>query len=215
MRSANIPRLLLAVAWALACVPALGQRVEIPTPLPNSGMPPSPADAGPAPMASLEGTIQTNPAPWDPYAVPGTATPSLLSQDPYIQSGTFAGTGATFTSMRRLVDDLRVESLWMPGNADTEMGITDLDLSVTFAIPFLYNTETPLRVKSAFAFHWWTGPAGRTGRSARAGLRLVSRSKLEPAGHRMAQRRVVGQRRRLLRLQEGDAARAFAFRARA
>jgi hypothetical protein len=141
-------------------VPAVAQRVQLPSTLPSPGLAPSPAEAGPAPMATLEGTIQPPPADWDPYATPETGPPALLPEDPYLQVGPPAAVGGTFTTMRRLLDEVRLDYLWMPGTAADEFGIHDLELSARFAIPFLYNTETPLLVTPGFAFHWWNGPAG-------------------------------------------------------
>jgi hypothetical protein len=40
------------------------------------------------------------------------------------------------------------------------MGIHDVELTSTFAIPFLYNPDTPLLVTPGFAVHYWNGPTG-------------------------------------------------------
>lgn len=165
MKTATAAGVLLAVLWAVFCVPALGQRVQFPStvapaepgPAP-ADIGPAPADIGPAPAATLEGTIQPPPPDWDPYATPGVTQPSLLPQDPYLQYGPPGGFGGTFTRMRRLLEEVRFDYVWMPGSAANELGINDLELSATFAIPFLYNTETPLLVTPGFAIHYWNGP---------------------------------------------------------
>jgi hypothetical protein len=149
-----------AVLWAVACTAALGQqRVQFPSTLPSDGLAPPAAVIGPAPTATLEGTIRPPSVDWDPYATPGMGPPTLLPEDPYLQLGPSGGYGGTFTTVRRFLDELRFDYLWMPGNAARELGIQDLELSATFAIPVLYNTETPLLVTSGFAFHWWAGPS--------------------------------------------------------
>ena len=159
VKTASVPCVLLAVVWAVGGVPALGQRVEFPSTLPSPGPAPSPAEAGPAPMATLEGTIQPPAVDWDPYATPQTAPPTLLPEDPYFQVGPPGSFGGTFTTMRRFLDELRFDYVWIPGNASNEFGINDLEFSATFAIPLLYNTETPVLVTPGFAFHLWNGPA--------------------------------------------------------
>jgi len=159
VKTATVPCVLLAVVLAVAGVPARAQRVQFPTELPSSAPVPAPAAVGPAPTATLEGTIQPPSVDWDPYATPGTAPPSLLPEDPYFQAGPPGAVGGTFTTMRRFLDKLRLDYVWMPGTAANEFGINDVDLSATFAIPVLYNTETPLLVTPGFAFHLWNGPA--------------------------------------------------------
>ncbi len=159
MKTATLPCLLLAGIWAVGCGPALGQRVEFPSTLPSTEVTPSTPEASPAPAATLEGTIQPPPADWDPYATPGAAPPALLPEDPYLQTSPPITYGGTFTTMRRALDEVRFDYLWMPGTAADEFGIHDLELSATFAIPFLYNTETPLLVTPGFAFRFWNGPA--------------------------------------------------------
>lgn len=162
--------MLLAVLWAMACAPVLGQRIRIPSTLTSS---PGPAPSavvtdpgtsgvitGPAPVAELEGTIQPPSVDWDPFATPEMgAPPALLPEDPYLQFGPPGQFGGTFTTMRRFLDELRFDYVWMPGNAAREFGINDLEVSATFAIPLLYNTETPLLVTPGFAFHFWDGPS--------------------------------------------------------
>jgi hypothetical protein len=159
VNTAHLPRVLLAVVCATASAPALAQRVQLPSMLPSVDPVSSPVMSAPAPIATFEGGIQAPAADWDPYALPGsTPAPSLLPEDPYLQSESPLTVGGTFTTMRRFLDEVRMDYVWMPGTTANEFGINDLDLSATFAIPFLYNTETPLLVTPGFAFHWWNGP---------------------------------------------------------
>jgi hypothetical protein len=109
-------------------------------------------------MATLEGTIQPPSADWDPYAPPGSTPPSLLPQEPYLTPSPFSSPEGVYTTMRRFLDEIRLDYVWMPGDAEKELGINDVELGATFAIPFLYNTETPLLVTPGFAIHYWQGP---------------------------------------------------------
>jgi len=149
--------------WLLLGEPLWGQRVQFATPdaLPASPAP-APATVGPGPTATFDGTIQAPPPQWDPYATPGGVPAPLLPQDPYLQfgsPGTLAPPGTTFERMQKFLQSVQLDYVWMPGNAQREFGIHDADLSATFAIPFLYNTETPLLVTPGFAFNAWHGPS--------------------------------------------------------
>ncbi|MHC4181329.1 MAG: hypothetical protein ACYSWU_27850 [Planctomycetota bacterium] len=160
VKTARVPGVLLAVLWTVTCGSALGQRERfpstLPSTLPSDYAPPAPGAVGPAPMATFEGTIQPPPADWDPYGTPGTAPPTMLPEDPYFQYGAPGGYGGTFTTMRRLLDEVRFDYVWMPGTAANELGINDVELSATFTIPF---TAKPILVTPGFAARWWNGPA--------------------------------------------------------
>ncbi len=150
---------------AVVAVPASAQRVQFPSavPPPPYNVAPSPAVVGPGPTATFDGTIQPPPAQWDPYATPGATPPPLLPQDPYFQYGgpsTVGPQGTTFQRVQKFVQEVRLDYVWMPGNGQKEFGINDIELNVTFAIPFLYNTETPLLVTPGFAINLWNGPSG-------------------------------------------------------
>ncbi|HID77882.1 MAG TPA: hypothetical protein EYP56_18030 [Planctomycetaceae bacterium] len=62
----------------------------------------------------------------------------------------------------RFRQEVRFEHTWMPGDGPEELGIHDFHLHGTFAIPFLYNTETPLLVTPGFGLHLWNGPSSPT-----------------------------------------------------
>jgi len=109
-------------------------------------------------MATFDGTIQAPPPNWDPFATPGTQSPTLLPQDPYFPGGVTGPPGSTLATMQRLLDELRVEHVWMPGDGSTEFGLHDIEASATFAVPFLYNSRDPLLVTPGFAIHAWNGP---------------------------------------------------------
>jgi hypothetical protein len=125
----------------------------------------------PAPNAMLEGGIQPPGPQWDPYAAPGTGQPTLLPQDPYLSSGGLGGMGGVeqgsfIGKMQRLLRLLRLDYVWMPGGGSEEMGVNDIDTSATFAIPFLYNSQSPLLITPGFGITLFNGPTGPPGSTA-------------------------------------------------
>jgi hypothetical protein len=64
----------------------------------------------------------------------------------------------TVQTMRKFLQEVGLDYIWMPGNGPEELGIHDVDLNASFAIPFLYNPDTPLVVTPGFAIHYWNGP---------------------------------------------------------
>jgi len=109
----------------------------------------------PGPSATFQGGIQP-PTTWDPYGTPGVQPAPLFPQDPYL-AGPGYPTG-TVATMRRFLQEMRLDYVWMPGSGPEELGIHDADLSATFAVPFFYNQQTPLLVTPGFAFQLWNGP---------------------------------------------------------
>jgi hypothetical protein len=101
--------------------------------------------------------VQPPPANWDPYATPGAAaTTPLLPQDPYFQSVT---PPVSFTAMQRFVQHIDADYHWFAGSGNNELGINDVDVSVTCALPMFFNSATPLQITPGFAFHFWQPPA--------------------------------------------------------
>ncbi len=144
---------------------AQSPRMQFPSSVPAAQPIPNPLPGTAVPTATLDGTIQSLPPGWDPYAPPGSAPPALFPQDPYLPyggpyggAGDGASPGGTYATMRRFLDELRFDYVWIPGTAPDELGVHDVELSATFAIPFLYNTQTPLLVTPGFAIHYWNGP---------------------------------------------------------
>ena len=66
--------------------------------------------------------------------------------------------GGVTEKMQRLLDELRVDYVYVAPLGDKKFGVQDLDLSASFAFPFLYNDKTPIYVTPGFTFHWWDGP---------------------------------------------------------
>ncbi len=95
--------------------------------------------------------------------MPGTAPQPLFSQDPYLppMTGGYGAPGSNepvYTTMTRLLDELRVDYVWMPGNSAKEMGINDMEFTSTFAFPLFYNPETPLLITPGFGLTLFNGP---------------------------------------------------------
>lgn len=105
----------------------------------------------PAPSATLDGTIQPLAPGWDPYAGPGTQPPALLPQGGYIQPD------GMMAQPQRLLDEIRFDYTFLNGNSAQELGVDSLELSATFAFPFLYNAA-PLLITPGFAVHYFEGP---------------------------------------------------------
>jgi hypothetical protein len=120
---------------------------------------PGPSAINPAgPSAAFQGNIQTAPG-WDPYGLPGAQQPTLLPQDPYLPTTpTLPSTGGTFTTMTKFLQEVRLDAVYIPGKASNELGVNAFDLSATFALPFFYNTQTPLLVTPGFSMELWNGP---------------------------------------------------------
>ena len=122
------------------------------------------------PAAAFDGTIDPVSPDWDAYASPGSMPPpGLMSSDPYMQygaPGAVAGGGVVgvsqnaYGTMKRLFQSAQFDYVWMPGNAEKEFGINDVELSATFMVPLTGNLETPFLVTPGFAVHYWAEPGG-------------------------------------------------------
>lgn len=109
------------------------------------------------PTATLDGTIAPPPS-FDPYSTSGAQTPPVYGVDPVY--GDFPHQDGPV--QQRLLQQIAFDYLWMAGS-NSQLGINDLELSATFAMPFFYNTRTPLLVTPGFAIHYWNGPIAPSG----------------------------------------------------
>jgi hypothetical protein len=91
----------------------------------------------------------------DAYATPGNTPSPLLAQDPYFKYGS---PGIPMAAMTKFVQDIRLDYHWFLGHGERELGINNIDLSATFAIPFLNNPNTPLLITPGFGMQLWEGP---------------------------------------------------------
>ena len=160
---------LVAALVMVVATPAFGQRVQFPSPDPSVQGPP----------VTFDGTVQPAPA-WDPYS-PATTTPKpyyaapppgavapqqppalFPSGVPWRQDpGTYAypqpngGVG----QWQRFLKEIRFETTWLAGDHTSDnLDINTVELNATFAVPFFYNTESPLLVTPGFAVHYFEGP---------------------------------------------------------
>jgi hypothetical protein len=65
--------------------------------------------------------------------------------------------------MQQFLQEIRADNVWMPGRKFNELGVDDLDISATFAVPFLEGPQAPLLITPGFAFHFWNGPVSQPG----------------------------------------------------
>ncbi|MDW8078281.1 MAG: hypothetical protein RMJ16_05285 [Thermoguttaceae bacterium] len=111
------------------------------------------------PSTTGPGTVPSNPPPnWDPFAPPGTMPPSELISEP--ATGTiFPQIQETWNQAKRFLETVGIDALWMPGDGAEELGLTDVELTATFAVP-VFQLEWPLLITPGFAFQFWNGPEG-------------------------------------------------------
>ncbi len=136
------------------------------------------------PPATFGGGVQPAAPTWDPYnpgatapeAVPYYAAPPagpVVPQEPTAlfpggvpwrqEPGTyaFAQPDGSIAKLQRFLREVRVEYTWLAGNARQEVkdfDVNTVELNATFAIPFLYNTESPLLITPGFAVNYFEGP---------------------------------------------------------
>ena len=152
-----------ASPYSVAPASPYGTAPSITSPYPNaSTMSSVPVTQGSVagPVATFQNNAVVPPTTWDPYAPPGSvAAPSLLPTDAYPVVPTM-----DFTQVnewrQKFLDEVRIDYYFIPARGSKRFGTNDLELSSTFAFPFLYNEKTPLKVTPGFAFHWWEGPMG-------------------------------------------------------
>ena len=145
-------RALWAMLIVLSASTAWGQRAQFTTPIPQPA-PTYPAYTQPAPGAVLDGTIQPVDPNWDPYADPTLQAPTLVPP----QGNIYLQPDGNFGQRERLVQQVRMEATYLHGDGGDELGVTDVETSVTIAYPLVYGVA-PLLLTPGFAFHFWDGP---------------------------------------------------------
>jgi len=137
----------MAAVVMFAATVAFGQRVQFPSQVPEGSPYTAPAVSTPAPTLGPPTT-----GAWDPYSAAPAQTPPY--GDPAVgaveQPNTFIGNATRF------FQQVTFDSTYIFGNNQgTNLGITDLETSATFAIPIFKN---PFLVTPGFAAHIWNGP---------------------------------------------------------
>ena len=179
IRIARITCCLCSAAWVLASAPAMAQmgtpsgfpqrwirplrRLPIPphhhvfagsVPCPGIAPTPDPMAVGPAPMTTLNGTIQA-PPPWAPYAHRERARRAYCPRGPYLDWGNPA---ATMAQVQRFIPgSAPIITIFAP-EGSKPLGFNEIELTSTLAIPFLRNAQTPLLITPGFATYFWQGP---------------------------------------------------------
>jgi hypothetical protein len=64
----------------------------------------------------------------------------------------------SMAAVQRLIQHVDLDYHWFAGHGSQELGINDVELSVTCAVPMFFNSATPLLITPGFACHWWEGP---------------------------------------------------------
>jgi hypothetical protein len=135
----------------------MGQRVQFPSTIAAD----SPFATVPPPGAALQGTIvPSSPPVWDPYADAAHQPPALLPHAGAVPPPPMAcppGMAMPAGQSQRLLQQVRIENTWLAGSGSDGFNVNDIDLSASFAFPFMYN-PAPLLVTPGFAFHFWDGP---------------------------------------------------------
>jgi hypothetical protein len=130
------------------------------------------------PPATFGGVPATPPPAWDAYAPPPAAAPtySPYSPSPYAPpplatQPIFPGSSApapypqqggfyeTIQQPLKFLQEVRGRYTWLPqwGSGSNVLGVNDVEVSATFAVPFFYN-QSPLLITPGFATHFWQGP---------------------------------------------------------
>jgi hypothetical protein len=78
-------------------------------------------------------------------------------------TGTYAiaSPDGSIAQLQRLLKEVRFEYTWLAGNTEKnarDFDVNTVELNATFAIPFLYNTASPLLVTPGFAINYFEGP---------------------------------------------------------
>jgi len=126
--------------------PTAGQTVAPPyTPPPAGGVAP-PYGAPPTGSPYTAAPYASPPygaTPYDPNVVP--------------PPGSLPPAGEFFAQPTRFLQVLEVDNTWLAPGGGQGLGVDDLELSASFAIP-LFAAWSPFIVTPGFAFHWWNGP---------------------------------------------------------
>ncbi len=126
-----------------------------------------------APVATLNGNVQPPPANWDPFAPPGTpVAPQLPPQDQYYNTQPCPPPGPftlppVLATPYRFLQDVSLDYAWFAGHGSSpsELGINDINLKSTFALPMPFfqppapEAPRPLLITPGFAWHYWDGPS--------------------------------------------------------
>jgi hypothetical protein len=95
--------------------------------------------------------------PQQPGALFPSGTPFGWQKGAYV----YQGPDGTVTQLQRFLQNVGFEYTWLAAFKDDDekkFEINKVELWSTFGVPFLYNTESPLRVTPGFAVNYLEGP---------------------------------------------------------
>lgn len=61
-------------------------------------------------------------------------------------------------SMTKFLQRVYLDYHWFAGNGENQLGINDIGVGATFALPLFKNVETPFLITPGFGLHLWSGP---------------------------------------------------------
>ena len=115
--------------------------------------PASPSPYAPPATAPAYGTPYSSAPPADPFAT--TSQPLFPGSGPTWPQGE---PWASVQQTMRFMQEIRLRATWLADfGGDDALGVTDVELSATFAWPLFYN-QSPLLITPGFAVHYWDGP---------------------------------------------------------
>lgn len=61
-------------------------------------------------------------------------------------------------AMTKFMQRVYLDYHWFAGNGENQLGINDIGVGATFALPLFNNAETPFLITPGFGLHLWSGP---------------------------------------------------------
>lgn len=97
-------------------------------------------------------------APYSPYAPsPYSPTPQPLYPDGLSAPPLYPPQGFSFGQPMRFLQELRIRDTWLSPNGSNGLGVNDVEMSATFALPF-FRSNAPLLITPGFGMHFFSGP---------------------------------------------------------
>ncbi len=133
---------------------AQAQRVAFPTMVSSD----SPFYQAPASYTQGAPAPYTPPQGWDPYVDPATPIQPAAPVAPAYPGDSLVRPDGSLAEPQSLIRNLRLQNAWLPGGGSgTELGIDELETSVSGAIPFLGN-PVPIIITPGFGMRFLQGP---------------------------------------------------------
>lgn len=145
---------LASIAVLAIVAPVRAQRIQFPTMVEGA------SDGALSPTvpqmpSSTFPSVSPPPASFDPYAFP-SQQPAMIAQPAPLQQPAGAP-GQGLPGPIRFLQQIRFEETFLARRIPQGVGINDLELSASFAVPFASN-PSPFIITPGFAVHYWDGP---------------------------------------------------------